>query len=257
MSLLATAQKPANKPAIVTIAGEAGVGKTRLAATWPRPIFIRAEDGMQSIPFDQRPDAFPLLSTVEDVPQLWRQLMALLQEDHEYKTLVIDSITALETLFIEETVASDPKNPKSINQALGGYGAGLRKVASDHYRVRKAAGLLRDRKGMHVVFLAHTDTETVDPPDGDSYTRLALRLGSRSQQPYIDDVDVVGMLRLQSYRRGAKLDDRPSKAFSDGTRVLSLGTSVAHVSKNRFGISEDLIIPEGQNPLLDIINGGN
>lgn len=257
MSILSTAQKPKNKAAIVTIAGEAGVGKTRLAATWPNPIFIRAEDGMQSIPFECRPDAFPLISTVEDVPNLWRQLMALLNEEHEYKTLVIDSVTALESLFIEETVASDPKKPKSINQALGGYGAGLRKVASDHYRVRKAAGLLRDKKGMHIVFLAHTDTETIDPPDGDSYTRLSLRLGSRSQQPYVDDVDVVGMLRLQSYRRGAKVDDRPVKAFSDGTRTLSLATSVAHVSKNRFGISEDLIISEGENPLLGIIEGGN
>jgi hypothetical protein len=48
---------------------------------------------------------------------------ALATEKHEFKTLVIDSITQLATLIESEIVAADPK-AKSINQAGGGYGAG-------------------------------------------------------------------------------------------------------------------------------------
>jgi len=254
MSILAQAKPPADQPAILTIAGDAGVGKTRFAATFPNPIFIRAEDGMQSIPSAERSAALPLIAGHEDVDALWAQLTALIREEHDYKTLVIDSVTALESKFIDYVVATDPGKPKSINQALGGYGAGLRAVAAMHQRIRKAAGILREKHGMATVFIAHTETETVDPPDGTSYTRVSLRLGKRSCQPYIDDVDAVGLISLETYRRQTA-SEKPDKAFSDGTRLLSMASSAAHVSKNRFGITEDIVLPEGKNPLTGIVPG--
>ena len=121
---------------------------------------IRAEDGLQAIPADQRPDAFPVLASEA---QLWEQLTTLIKEDHNYKTLIIDSVTALERLFMQSVIESDPKKPKTINQACGGYGAGLMAVAGLHQRVRKACGLLNE-KGMHIVFIAHADTETIELP---------------------------------------------------------------------------------------------
>jgi hypothetical protein len=189
MSILEQAAKPQDRPVIVTLCGDSGLGKTTLAAAFPRPIVIRAEDGLQAIPADLRPDALPLVHKEE---QLWEQIMALLQETHDYKTVIIDSVTALERLFTQHVIDSDPKKPKSINQALGGYGAGLQAVASLHQRVRKACGLLNERKGMHIVFVAHADTETVELPDQDPYTRYSLRLGKKSVAPYVDDSDVVG-----------------------------------------------------------------
>src|SRR5690625_3547134 len=172
MSMLNTIEKPADRPAIVTVLGDAGLGKTSLAATWPAPIVIRAEDGLSAIPEQERPDAFPLIQQVDD---LWGQMMALLREEHDYKTLVIDSVTALERLFIQHVIDSDDKKPRSINQALDGYGAGVSAVAAMHPRVRKADSLLNERKNMHVVFVAHADTEPVELPDQDPYTRYNLR----------------------------------------------------------------------------------
>ena len=43
MSLLSTISKPTPRPAIITVTGDPGVGKTVLAATFPNPIFIRSE----------------------------------------------------------------------------------------------------------------------------------------------------------------------------------------------------------------------
>ena len=99
--------------------------KPRLLHHSRNPIVIRAEDGLQALPNGQRPDAFPVL---ESESQLWEQLTTLIKEDHPYQTLVIDSVTALERLFMQSVVDSDPKKPKSINQAMGGYGAGLMAV---------------------------------------------------------------------------------------------------------------------------------
>lgn len=245
-SILSQASKPQDRAVIATITGDAGVGKTRLAATFPKPIFVRAEDGMQSIPSAERPDALPVVAKVET---LWEQLTALIQEEHEYQTVVIDSVTALERLFVQHVVESDPKQPKSINQALGGYGAGMRAVGAMHQRIRKAAGIMNG-KGIHVIFIAHAETTTVELPDQDPYTRYDLRLGKHSVPPYVDDVDLVGYLRLETHTMG---DGERKKAISDGTRILTAYTTAANVSKNRYHISDDLLVPEGTNPLVDHI----
>lgn len=247
MSILAKISKPADRPVIVTILGDAGMGKTSLAASFPNPIFIRAEDGLQAIPLETRPDALPLLSGADD---LWEQLQALITEEHNYKTLVIDSVTALERMFIQYVIDSDPKKPKSINQAMGGYGAGLSAVATMHQRVRKAAGILNERKGMHVVFIAHAETETVELPDQDAYTRYSLRLSKKSVAPYVDDTDVVGFIRLRTFTMG---DGERKKAISDGTRELVCHATASNVSKNRYGIVEPLEVANGINPLTNLI----
>lgn len=247
MSILAKISKPADRPVIVTILGDAGMGKTSLAASFPNPIFIRAEDGLQAIPLETRPDALPLLSGADD---LWEQLQALITEEHNYKTLVIDSVTALERMFIQYVIDSDPKKPKSINQAMGGYGAGLSAVATMHQRVRKAAGILNERKGMHVVFIAHAETETVELPDQDAYTRYSLRLSKKSVAPYVDDTDVVGFIRLRTFTMG---DGERKKAISDGTRELVCHATASNVSKNRYGIVEPLEVSNGTNPLTNLI----
>jgi GTPase SAR1 family protein len=247
MSLLDTVGKPDDRPVAVTICGDSGLGKTTLAASFPNPIVIRAEDGLQAIPSAQRPDAFPVLKKESD---LWEQLKALSREDHKYKTLILDSVTALERMFINHVVESDPKNPKSINQALGGYGAGLQAVAAMHQRVRRATEFLTDNKNMHIVFVAHADTETIELPDQDPYTRYSLRLGKKSMAPYIDDVDIVGFLKLETFTTG---DGERKKAISDGSRLLVTYATAANISKNRYNITEDLPVEIGKNPLSEFV----
>jgi len=247
MSILNTIGKPADRPVIMTICGDSGMGKTTLASTFPKPIVIRAEDGLQSIKADCRPDAFPMLSTVDN---LWEQLTALVKEEHDYQTVIVDSVTALERMFIQYVIDSDTKKPRSINQALGGYGAGLAAVSAMHQRVRKACGVLNERRGMHVVFVAHADVETLELPDQDPYSRYSLRLGKKSVAPYVDDSDIVGFIKLQTFTTG---DGERKKAISDGSRLLVTYTTAANVSKNRYGITEDLLVEEGVNPLIDLI----
>lgn len=246
MSYLSKISKPADRPVVATILADAGMGKTSLAATFPKPIFIRAEDGLQAIPEADRPDAFPV---IESADELWKQLAALINEEHEYKTLCVDSVTALERLFVQDVIDSDPKKPKSINQALGGYGAGMAAVAQMHQRLRKAAGMLVDR-GMNVVFIAHADMETVELPDADPYTRYSLRLGKKSVAPYTDDVDLVGFLKLVTFTMG---DGERKKAISDGSRVLVTYATAANISKNRHGITEDIVVELGKNPLVPFV----
>ena len=248
MSVLDSISKPGDRPVLVTIMGDSGTGKTTLAASFPKAIVIRAEDGLQAIPADHRPDAFPNLDGSVDA--LWAQLKALIHEEHRYETLVIDSVTALERMFIQSIIDGDPKKPRGIQQALGGYGAGRDAVSSMHARVRKAAGILADKRGMNTVFVAHADTARMEPPDDDAYMRYTLRLHEKSMPAYVDDVDVVGFLKLETFTTG---EGERKKAISDGTRVLITYATAASVSKNRFGITEPLTVLPGVNPLTDYV----
>jgi len=247
MSILSTITKPADRSVIATITGDAGTGKTSLAATFPKPVFIRVEDGLQAIPEATRPDALPVVTKVE---QLWEQLTALIKEKHDYKTVVIDSVTQLETLFSEYVIETDPKKPKSLAQANGGYGAGFGAVSAMHGRVRKAAKALNEMRGLNVVFIAHSDVTTIELPDEDPYSRYELRLHKKSVPHYVDNVDLVAYLKLETFTTG---DGDRKKAMSTGNRVAICYTAAAQVSKNRFGISEPIDVELGKNPFVNYI----
>lgn len=246
MSILDQLEKPQDRPAILTITGDAGTGKTTLANTFPKPVFIRVEDGLQAIDADKRPMAFP---KVESVDQLMQQLQALIKEEHEFKTVVIDSVTQLETLFTDYVIANDPKNPKSLNQAMGGYGNGRQAVANLHGRVRKAAQILND-KGLFVVFIAHSDVSTIELPDQDPYSRYELRLMKPCQTHYVDNTDLVAYLKMETFTRG---DGERKKAISTGSRVAVCHTDAAQVSKNRYSITEPLLVEKNVNPFTPFI----
>jgi hypothetical protein len=247
MSIMDSIGKPKDRPVLVTICGDAGMGKTSLAAAFPKPIVIRAEDGLQAVPADRRPDAFPVVQKAE---QLWDQITAIIHQPHDYQTLIIDSVTALERLFVAAVLEMDGK-AKSINQALGGYGAGQAAVAAMHQRLRKGAGLANERRGMHVVFIAHADVETMKLPDTDDYMRYGLRLPAKCQAPYTDDVDIVGFVRLEMFTKGDEGERK--KAVSTGDRELICHAVASNISKNRYGITEALPFRMGENPLAAVI----
>lgn len=255
-----TIEKPQPRPPLITIFGDAGVGKNSLAtaiAAEGNPIVIRAEDGVlrQSRKLEM-PDAFPPCRNSKDV---FDQLLWLLQNDHDYTHLIFDSASAADALFVAEVIERGGKNGQpasSIATAHGGYGAGYAAVANMHGRVRKAAGLLNERKGMCIVFIVHADLETMRLPDTDDYMRYSLRLtqakNANSIAHYVDSVDFVGHVRLVSALRGG--DEERKKVISTGDRELVCHATAASVTKNGWGIVDPLDFDEGTNPLAPYIS---
>lgn len=246
-TFLSTLEAPrGQRPIIATLVGEGGMGKTTLAASFPNPIILRVEDGTASLAGRQDVALTPLLPSSQAVIDA---LNALGTEDHPFRTVVIDSVTQLNTVIEAEVVAADPK-ARSINQAMGGYGAGHSAVSERHRTIRDLAGRLQATRGMNVVFIAHADSETVELPDADPYTRYTIRMHRKSVAHYSDNVDLVGFIKLKTFTTG---DGDRKRAHTDGLRIITCYPTPSHISKNRFGIKQDLPFIEGENPFAAYI----
>ena len=245
---LKTLSKPSGqRPIICTLFGEGGMGKTTLAAMFPKPVFIRTEDGTASLAGNDNVSLFPLATSTQDVLDA---IEALATQKHDHKTLVIDSITQLGTMIEAEIVAADPK-AKSINQAGGGYGAGYSTAAEKHRQIRDWAGSLAYEKGLNIVFIGHADTEMLDLPDMDAFARYTVRMHKKSLPHYTDNVDLVGLIRLKTLIRGGDGDKK--RAISTGEREIICHPQASSVTKNRFNVSEPLAFTFDRNPFADFV----
>lgn len=239
---LSTLSKPdGQRPVIATLIADAGLGKTTLAAMFPKPVFIRTEDGTQSLVGHDDAMLFPLAYTSQEV---FDAIEALATQEHDRKTVVLDSVTQLATIIEQEIVAADPK-AKSINQTGGGYGAGYSSAAAVHGRVREWIGMLAYERGMNVVFIAHADTESMDLPDMDPYSRYTVRMHKKSLPHYVDNVDLVAQIRLKTFTRG---EGDSKKAISSGEREIVCHAVASSITKNRFGITEPIPFTLDGNP---------
>jgi hypothetical protein len=245
---VAALMSPTNRPLIATFVGDGGMGKTTLGSLFPDPVFILVEDGTQAIAHRQDVALFPVAKKVADVKEA---IQSLRVEPHQFKTVVIDSITQLDVLIQAEIVAADGK-AKSINAAGGGYGAGWNMVSAAHREIRDLIGALADEREMNVVFLAHAQNEMVDSPESESYMRATMRLNSKSVGHYSDNVDLVGFLKLKTYVAG---EGEKKRAIGDGSRIITCYPTPSHISKNRFGITTDLPFDGVINPFKPFLGG--
>ena len=240
-------QSPSKRPLIVTICADAGMGKTSLAALWPDPVIIRTEDGSRAI--EGRKDV-ALTPVFQKTAEVFEALLALAIEKHSFRTVVIDSVTRFNSMAEAEIVTED--GAKSINQACGGYGAGYAAASNMNRELFDACQYLADTRGLHIVFIAHADVETLDLPDQPQFSRYTIRMNKKSVSHYIDNVDMVAFIKLQTFTSGSK-EDKVKKATTTGQRIVTCYPTPAHVSKNRLGIKTDLEFPEGVNPFSDFL----
>lgn len=243
-------ERPVDRAPIGTITGEAGVGKTTLGSLFPKPVFLRFEDGVESIPEARRPFSFPLARSHAEAMEY---VETLATDEHGFQTLVVDSVTKAASIFEAEIIEADPRKPKSINQAFGGYGAGLNAAGEKHRLFYDACQVLNQSRGMAIIFIAHSTIETVEPPDADPYTRYTLRLDKRPMAHYIDGADFVAFVRV-NVKYLSKEDQDRKRAIADKKRIIVLHPTGAHVSKNRYGIESPVEWADPtMNPLLPLI----
>ena len=237
-------------PPKILIHADHGLGKSSLGASALDPIFIQTEDGLSNIDTQ----AFPLC---ESYDQFMDQLHQVYAEEHGFKTLCIDSLDWLEKIINKDICAKH--NKESISDF--GYGAGYTMAYECFSGVIDALDKIRSKRQMSIILIAHSQIATYQNPLGADYDRHKIKLRDKNAELFLEWADMVGFMHFDISVKTEKGGfQEKTKAIGGHNRVVSCYPSAAFVSKNRYGIKNDIIIPDensGWNKLIEAIKGGS
>lgn len=235
------------QPFSMVLYGVEGVGKTSAGADAPNPIFIAAEDGASQLAVDRFPQCFEYGDVKRWLAWLW-------ENEHDYKTLVIDSADWIQELIIKQVISD--ANVKSLEDIP--YGKGWIKTAEMFFQFLNDLTIFKREKGMNVVILAHCEIRKFHDPVGDTYDYYAIACNDKHVTPKLKqwgDCVLFADFDKTTKEVGEGFQKR-TVAKSWGQRILFTEHRATHDAKNRYNLPERLPMPK-ESPLGPFMEGYN
>lgn len=230
-------------PARICIYGGHGIGKSTLASKFPNPIFISTEDGLDSLDVT----SFPRANAIEDVVE---SIKTLIKEDHDFKTVVIDSVDWLVEPLITRSVESS-HDAKDL-----AFGKSQMFVAEEFREILQGLDALRSKRRMNVVLIAHAAVVKFEDPRTEPYDRYQPKLPNRCNALLQEWADVLAFAAFKVIIRksDAGFNAQKSRGVTTGERLLHFVENPAFAAKNRYSCPEDVEMTiENLEKLLPII----
>jgi len=218
--------KRVRAPKIVVV-GQGKIGKTTFAAMAPNAIGILTEDGADAVDAN----AFPLAASLAEV---YAAIDTLINQDHDFQTLFIDSLDWLEPM-IQEYVCKQ-NNWKNIEAP--GFGQGYVAAAEVWRNLLSCLEVLRSAKGMGIILIAHDKIKRIEDPLTEGYDSHVLKLHDKAAGLVQEWADVIGYAgyRIFTSKTDAGFSKKETKATTTGERILHVEPHPAHCGGNRFGL---------------------
>ncbi|NLX54395.1 MAG: ATP-binding protein [Planctomycetaceae bacterium] len=237
-------------PPRLLVYGTEGIGKSTLAASAPKPIFVQTEDGLGEIDCHK----FPLAKTHEDVEHA---LAELHEQQHPYQSVIIDSVDWLERLIWDRLCRSF--GVSSIEKVDGGYGKGYVHALTHWRKILDRLAALRDDRGMMVVLLAHAKVEKFEDPEAPTYDRYSPRLNKHASALLAEWCDAVLFATRKIITRTEDGSFNRSRTLASGQgrnggeRILRCIGGPSCIAKNRYSLPAEL--PLSWPALMEAISG--
>lgn len=265
--------KPKALAPILLVCGDPGSGKTTLAnsfSQWADGIFIRAEDVsgvFDHLPADKRPDMFDKLPRATSRAKratstaILEQLDQLIDEDHNYGWVAVDTISVLDDLLQHEVL--EFLGGENLAVAGGGYGAGWQTLSEVHGEIIEACLELREKRDMTVIWLAHQKIERMrNRPDAEEAIVFGMEMHERCHHLYRKHADAVLFTRMNTFTKGVSTSNKgdvkkAGKIVASGDRSIITSSDGAQgyiYAKNRYDLPPEMEFPKDDAILLDYID---
>lgn len=231
ISLKSISRDPVIAPPRIVLYGPHGVGKTTFGACAPSPILLPFEDGIGKLDVPR----FPLLSNWAETNEA---LAALFKEDHEFATVIIDSLDWLEPVIWAETCLRH----KQPDIESFGYGKGFLHACDVWREFFAGLAALREAKNMAIVTLAHTEIKTFADPNTDPYDRYQIKLQARAAALAEEWADCVLFANYKTHvaKADAGFNRKIARGVGHGERVLYTEERPGFRAKNRYSLPAEL-----------------
>lgn len=220
-------------PPIITIYGKSGSRKTQFGIDMPDPIFALFENGLGN----RKVNAIDLKSVKDTHPyEAFKMLIKdLATEQHDYKTLVIDSADHL-TPYIDDFIC---KRDGKVSIEAYGYGKGYDAQANEWLLIMNRLVKLRTLRKMNIVIIAHAGERQVsDPTQMDTYSVWEPKLPKKACAIVKELSDILAyicpLLNVVENESGK------TKAIGKGEYVLKFNPNPAYEAKNRYQLDDGI-----------------
>jgi hypothetical protein len=226
-SLLSTVTfKKRRRPVYGVLYGPPGIGKSTFGSTMPKPIFIQTERGLDQLTVPR----FPIVRSLTDYKL---QIQALVNEEHDYETIVVDTIDGLD-LLIQEEVCEEGKC-ESIEAYGRGYGKGWTRTREIWVKILERLTDMSER--WNILLISHAQIKTItDPMLGTPYDQWKMRVADKSQDVIKQSVDLLLFVNLVHTISKDTPRARKGRAIVNDDRQMWTGPTTGIEAKNRFGL---------------------
>ncbi|VTS00534.1 Putative uncharacterized protein OS=Magnetospirillum magneticum (strain AMB-1 / ATCC 700264) GN=amb0352 PE=4 SV=1: AAA_24 [Tuwongella immobilis] len=149
-------------------------GKSSVACYAPKPVFIltEGETGLLSLIESGQVPETSYLPEARSFDDLTAYCNAILYDDHDYRSLVIDTSNGAERLLGQKVLDEEFNGVMMGKDGFTSYGKGDLACVSHWTRFLRLLDEIRTSRKMMVILLAHTKVKTVNNPTGPDYDQL-------------------------------------------------------------------------------------
>ncbi len=213
----------------VLLYGPPGSGKTSFAVGAPKPYYLDVEGSLGPMA-----DAVPSIrpKTFAEVMSI---LAALVQETHEYGSVVIDTLDHLVPLIDQHICETESVDDVRRLDKRDGFGSSGKAEAKQMLRVFNAADAL-SKKGVWTILLAHSAVKTNDNPSGDSFAEIAPKMNKPVNAVAIERARIVMYTSRKIILKDADDGERKVAVASDDTCYLTTRPTGPVMAKNQYNL---------------------
>lgn len=233
--------KSLNPPRILLYAPHK-FGKSSFGSNAPKPIFIQTEDGLGNIDVP----SFPL---AKSLPEVYEAMAILYTSEHDFQTLVLDSLDWLEPLIWAEVVKENPTDAKGrkITEVSDlGYGLGYKLAAQKWDEFLSRLNAIRLERNMTIILLAHDEVKKFDDPEKGTYNFYGPKLQKTAGEKVMEWADAILFGNYQvvlATDKGAFGAPDKVRVLGHGGRILLTQEKPSAMAGNRYNMPAEINIP--------------